>query len=57
MFPLLHTPCSILVFGVFLLMAILTGARYLSVGLSCISLLMSETEHLFLCLLASVCFL
>ena len=52
-FPFLHSPLQRLVFIDFWIAAILTSMRwYVTVVLICISLIMSDAEHLFMCLLA-----
>ena len=51
-FPFLSHPFQYLLFVEFLIIAIPTGVRYLIVALNCTSLIISDVEHIFICLLS-----
>ena len=51
-FPFLHILTSTCYLLIYWWKAILTGMKYLTVALICISLMISDIEHLFICLLA-----
>ena len=53
-FPFLYTLSQHLLFIDFLVMAILAGASEVIVVLICLSVIISDVEHLFMCLLASI---
>lgn len=53
--PLLHIPCQHLLFGTLLTMAILTRVKWSLTVLTCISLMISDVEHPFMCRGPSIC--